>query len=239
MSPAHTAKNSQLLPLGTAVSLVPYSRDYVGRLAREGKIISTQIDKQWFVDRASLVNFYEHSTMEDTVKKKILSQSRKNDLEAKELLYKKSTDVVARAGQSRNVSLLATIGVVVSGLLSGMLLDSSARVLDTTPEAPIIFVLQNIIPQAQTQLGAVVSPTVQPVFPTYSVLSSDEKLDLMGGIILFPAEKTGGQAAVPNLFSDDVTVVMQSTTSGSVQLEDGSREIPFVRVPTTGTSTSF
>jgi hypothetical protein len=43
MTQKSPVQNSEFISLATAATLVNYSRDYLGRLAREGKIISQQI----------------------------------------------------------------------------------------------------------------------------------------------------------------------------------------------------
>lgn len=229
-SPVPSTK-SDLVPLASATLLVPYSRDYIGRLARSGKIISTQIDKQWFIDPQSIVNFYEHSSLEDSVKKRILSQSRKNDLEAKELLHTRSAEVVARVGQTSNASLSVAIGIMVSGLFGGLLVESSARFLDMYPQSSMAVVLEHITPPFATQVSSVALSAVQPLVPTYSVSESEEKMSIENGIVLFPAGTETQSVAVSDLFSDDVTVVMQGTTSGFVRLDTSDTPLPFVRVP--------
>ncbi|MCA9359394.1 hypothetical protein KC926_04305, partial [Candidatus Kaiserbacteria bacterium] len=58
---------------------VSYSRDYITRLAREGKILATHVGRQWFVDLDSLNNYIDTTAKETEVRKKMLSEERKRE----------------------------------------------------------------------------------------------------------------------------------------------------------------
>ena len=232
MSPLHTDKNSESISLTEAVTLVAYSRDYIGRLAREGKITSTQINKQWFVNRHSLLNFFEHSALEDSIKKRILSLSRKNDLEVKEIYLKRVAVITGRSVYLPNASLLATVMIIAAGLFSGVLLQLSGQVFAATGPMTFASVWENLNTvsiEFSTQPAAVVAATM---FSESQVSESIETIPMEGGIVIFPAgtakEKT---EIVSELFSDEVTVVLTSTTTGLVKMTGSEQSLPFVRVP--------
>ena len=232
MSPLNLDKNSEFISLSEAVTLVTYTRDYLGRLAREGKIISKQINKQWFVKRDSLINFFEHSALEDSVKKRILSVSRKNDLEVKEVYKNKVGVIEARTLYLPNASLFATILIIAGGLFGGIVLERSGQVLASNPHSSLASVgevLSVVSSVLQTQTATIADTRA---FTSSMVVETDEKIPMEGGIVIFPAGDSRAQeAAVTVLFSDDVEVVLTSTTTGLVKMTDSETALPFVRVP--------
>ncbi|KXJ99765.1 MAG: hypothetical protein UZ19_OD1000263 [Parcubacteria bacterium OLB19] len=58
MSTQIEINGAQLIPLKEAAKRIAYSRDYLAKLAREQKIVATQIGRQWFVDMYSLQTFF-------------------------------------------------------------------------------------------------------------------------------------------------------------------------------------
>jgi hypothetical protein len=230
MSAKSLLKNSDTIPLSVAVTLVSYSRDYIGRLAREGKIVAEQIDREWFVSRQSLLNFAEHSSLEDSVKKKILSLSRKNDLEAKDFYTQKVATIKNRVATNRVGSVLATGVVMVGGLVSGFIFYTHAEELVTATPFALIETLRTF---NTSQSANVVSSgdDQAAIWKDSVVVESSEALAMDGGIVLFPTLEKDNEETVETLFSDDVTVVVTSTTTGFVRSADGSTELPFVRVP--------
>ena len=231
MSPVNLQKNSEFISLSEAVMLVTYSRDYLGRLAREGKIISKQIDKQWFVNRESLLYFFAHSALEDSVKKRILSLSRKNDLEVKENYRERVKAIKARSMFLPNASLAATVLIIAAGLFSGVLMQKTSA---ATPEGPVTFALlvkslDVISAELPSQRAAVGATTL---FREATVSETEEPISMENGIVIFPAgTQSSTTESVTELFSDKVTVVVTSTTTGEVRLSGGDVTLPFVRVP--------
>lgn len=56
---------------------VSYSRDYITRLAREGKILATHVGRQWFVDLDSLNNYIDTTAKETEVRKRCLAKKER------------------------------------------------------------------------------------------------------------------------------------------------------------------
>ncbi len=50
-----------------ASEIIPYSREYIGRLAREKKVRSALVGGKWIVSLASLQDFYEQAKIEEEV----------------------------------------------------------------------------------------------------------------------------------------------------------------------------
>ncbi len=223
---------TKLLPIKTAAALVPYSRDYVARLAREGKVIAVQTDRQWFVDGESLKNFYDHAVIEDEVRKRHLSLVRKAELEVKEVYREKLEKISAARHSKQQYSILQTALVVVCGLGSGLLISSGADYLSRYTVSTPAQVAQTFSEESLDSLVLEVGEVRDWV--TESSLSEvTETLPLDQGIVLLPSQ-SGESAVIPsNFFSDEVTVVMQGTTTGVIRSVQGGRviEMPFVRVP--------
>ena len=58
------------------------TRDYIARLARDGKIRGRRIGKYWFVNDESLDGFLQHVNLQKEVRKRILSQKRASEYQA-------------------------------------------------------------------------------------------------------------------------------------------------------------
>jgi hypothetical protein len=240
MSPKISAKHipesaeifSDFISLPVAITLVTYSRDYIGRLAREGKIVSKQIDKQWFVSRVSLLNFYETSALEDSVKKRILSVSRKNDLEVKDFYTNAITSIANKQQASAVSSAFLTLLVVCGGLLSGIFINKETAVFSTTSDIHIAQLMASL--QFGTQQASSILADDDSGFFTDSVtLESQDKIPMADGVVLFPALGAGDTEVVDTLFSDEVTVVITGTSTGFIRAKDSDTELPFVRIPQT------
>lgn len=231
-SVTYNQKFTDPISLSVAVTLVSYSRDYIGRLAREGRVAARQIDKQWFVSRESLLNFFEHSAVEDSVKKKILSQSRKNDLEVKDFYKVTISKINGRTTNMANLSLLATVLIIAGGLCGGLLLNTQAAAFTEGENFQLAQVFQAFT-TAPHEVSSEVANVSAAVFSETVVIESQEKIPMDGGVVLFPTLNAKEGESVTALFSDDVTVVITSTTTGFVRTSDGGKELPFVRIPNT------
>lgn len=109
-----------LVPIKEALKVVSYSKDYIARLAREGKIVGSQIGRQWFVDIVSLKNFSAEAVAIEDVRKQKLSLERKRELMAKECLSALDEVVLRKAEAQRFDAMVVTCGVVAFGLLIGV-----------------------------------------------------------------------------------------------------------------------
>jgi hypothetical protein len=110
----------KLTSIKEACSDVTYSRDYVTRLAREGKIIASLIGRQWFVDVDSLKNYAAQSQVESELRKAQLSEERKQE----QLFHKtKEQQQVAHqqvASSVRTRAMMASGSVLALGLTLGV-----------------------------------------------------------------------------------------------------------------------
>lgn len=219
-----------------------YSRDYVTRLAREQKIAATNIGRRWFVDIDSLRSYVEQSFFEQTVRKKRLSQERKQELEIRSekehrhtLSLKKSKSFEARAVAVTALALVVGlsagyIGYVAVNSLPGTA-PQVARTYDTQPSV-------KLAAQSQVQLisesGAVADDVLVSNFSEKSSFNLQSLGDVEAGILLLPAG--AATATMELMFSDPVLVSESADGSTMVVRVDSNGKsvgsnIPFVVVP--------
>jgi len=234
MSSAIEIDGKKLLPIKEAVSNVSYSRDYVTRLAREGKIIASNIGRQWFVDLDSLVSYNEATTAEQEIRKKQLSEERKKEqathlalLERKEKSQRKEKYVPMKAA-------IASVVVCTFGLMGGWSIHSlvngeTTSGLFSNNKPSVINSDSNL---ASASKGVDKIPEALVASSTFSV--TEISGDVREGVLLLPEGSL--TATVTDMFSDDVQVL---TNDKGVQVvvrvdEEGmptGKVIPFVKIP--------
>ena len=228
MSAQSTEKSAELLPVKIASELVPYSRDYITRLARDGRVTAVQIDRQWFINRTSLLNFHIHSEIEDSVRSRRLSLVRKNEIEARAARNTRLEILTKKLSGPRHQTLVQTVLILVCGIGTGVLMLSVLRAVDQNPNSVVASALQSDWPTSP--LARVAQSPDPSWLEKTSVSESTEKMPIGGGIVLVPASATNTDVAA-DFFSDDVTVEMTGPTTGVIR--NNETEMSFVRVPNT------
>lgn len=226
-----------LLPLKEAVDFVPYTRDYVARLAREGKVVAAQIDRQWFVDVASLQNFYANSSIEESVRSRHLSSLRKRDLEIREMYQARLSGIEKRQRVVKRVAAAQTGLVVLCGVVTGLFLFAAHQMTSPDRLSAIIQIPWDQFFSRSTGVAAVFSATTALPEVTYTLSETDESFAIKNGIVVIPQASTAS-TSVADFFSDPVSVQMTSTTTGSIRNLTTGEALPFVRVPTETTITA-
>ncbi len=229
MSTLTTQLTPALISAKVAAALVPYTRDYIARIAREGKISAVQIDRQWFVESTSLQNFYEQSLIEDEVRSRHLSHTRKLELEVKEAYQKRFERLhqirVAAPVKTAVLTAFLVLGSVSSGLLflsgntSLYLASVSDAVIGTLrPAAPVVVVQEKTFVDYGDQ---------------NDVLETSRRLPLRDGIVLLPTVSDKSSSDVRDLFSDNVTATFSSDITGVIEMNQNGiqTKMPFVRIP--------
>jgi hypothetical protein len=250
MSEAIEINGVTLVPIKEAAVSVHYSRDYVARLAREGKIVASQIGRQWFVDLASLQNFSTAASVHEEVRKRDLSTIRKSDLEVKERLLAVQKKSALRARSHRVDAALVAGCTLCLGLLTGLgtytasslPLSFSPRLADYLAQISRPVVVMDEVSPVATELPTIteVAETVlmtaaieQPVFA--DEVSVRHLTGTTDGVLVFSSSAALPDAsAVADLFSDDVTVNFTDEQSGVIEYEHATGEVteyPFVAVP--------
>lgn len=246
------------LPIKDASKLVSYSKDYVARLAREQKIVATQIGRQWFVDTASLKNFAHAAEIEQSIRKQQLSLERKREQTVKHEVQtiKKTTQGKAKLVKVR-AQVAATLALSLGLMIGGGVYTSSALFsqfshptgvshvsavgdVRLAEELPVVAVTTSEFAPAEPQPTTLYSNVIEyPLFTDESEVRAMSSSSTQG-ILILPRE--GGIKNVSDaqgIFSDEVNVVFTEDNSGVVEYvtEAGETlEYPFVSVPVSGTA---
>ena len=248
MSTQVEINGASFLPIKDASKLVSYSRDYVARLAREQKIVASQIGRQWFIDVASLKNFAQSAELEQTVRKQQLSLERK-----REQIVKQEVTVIKNTtrGKVKLVKVRAQLAATLAlslGLMIGTGLYTSSALLpqeinmarlgsvsdvSVVEELPVVAV--ESFAKAEPQPTTLYSTVME--YPLFVDESEVRAMNASGteGIFILPSHSTvETPAEIEQLFSDDVTVTLSATSSGVVEYQKAGGEVveyPFVSVP--------
>lgn len=232
MSVSLELDDQHLVPVKQAASLVPYTRDHITRLAREGKIVAAQINRQWFIDTVSLTRFYESAQHEEVIRKERLRVARKRELEVAQLHREALAQIDAQMPVQRATSHRQAVAVVVCGLCVGaMIFAVSSQLAPTTKVATVAqapqFMSAELAPEA-THVSSVAG-----TFEARERSESTRPLSLEGGIVLLPQMASSSTSTVAGFFSDAVEVEMLTDTAGVIRAPQLGTdvEMPFVRVP--------
>ncbi len=118
MSQTLLINGKEYLQSGVLAPLYEYTSDYIGKLAREEKILGTQVGRVWFIEPESLKIFAQKTAIEKEIRTEELRQQRKIEHQTfqKNQLHREhdSSPTVLKA------SLQATL-VVLCGLFAGTL----------------------------------------------------------------------------------------------------------------------
>ncbi len=249
-----------LLPIKEAAKLVSYTKDYVARLAREQKIVASQVGRQWFVDLVSLKNFAEVSQLELSVRKQILSQERKKEQSVKQALSEVHQSTHNKFRRVKIQAQLAAVFVLGFGLLAGASIyttslffpiqsSSLARIGATSPE---MFLNKNYHSQeiatptgvvnevndykiAEPQTTTLYNSVLE--YPLFTDEAETRAMSLGNSEGIFLLARNGEVRSVEEvegLFSDEVVVSFSDESNGVITFtkEEGEVvEFPFVSVP--------
>ncbi len=215
--------NRKLIPLKDVPKIVPYTRDYVARLARDGKIAAAQLNRQWYIDSESLKNFFENSQLEMQARGEYTRELRKQELDLHEWWSAFLETQRARRDSRTNRSLRKTIVVIFLGLFVGIIVSNIAP--KARPE-----VLAGMINGGQ--LAALISSddsgaVVDRWYDTGVVTVEEVSLDNPRGILITPE---GAMKNPEAFFSDPVVIEDTSVTHGLIHSSSSSSSVPFVRI---------
>lgn len=100
-----------------------YTQDYIGKLAREGKIVASKIDRFWFIEVDSFEQFLNQTACEKVQRSNKLRRERK--CERAKLQKQSATSTVRQLPADINthahIALAQSVVVVCCGLLVGTL----------------------------------------------------------------------------------------------------------------------
>jgi hypothetical protein len=238
-------------PIKDAAKVVSYSRDYVAKLAREEKIVASQIGRQWYVDILSLKNFAQAAELEQEVRKSKLSDQRKREQSLKAEVQTIRKEVIRKTAKARREARVIASLVLCLGILSGVgfytaeefsavvAFDTNSvkteNVVASVPAVPVIedTTVQAVVEPMPTALYTNV--VEQPLFVDESEVRS-LSVGNTEGILLLAKDTTVRDAnSVAGLFSDEVEVSFVEGGTGIVTYTDATGkkvERVFVSVPT-------
>jgi excisionase family DNA binding protein len=146
-----------------AAKLVSYSRDYVARLAREEKIVATQLGRQWFVDVFSIKNFAEVAELEKSVQKVRLSAERKREQAVKsEVLFVKS-EISTRVVRDRLKAQMVAMLVLGFGLFSGLAFYTTSEIFSVSENNTARLGAVSSLKQTDTVFPALATEEALPI----------------------------------------------------------------------------
>jgi hypothetical protein len=226
--------NRKLLPVKEVLGLVSYSRDYITRLAREGKIVAVQIDRQWLVDPESLQNFYEHAQLEESVRSQVLSEERKREREVREFVMEGNAHFEKKVRGARQSAKLESVVLLVLSVCSWSLVVTFFSVNDVEKIAQMALVgVAETVDQSRDLIMSTESDQVTLVSSAMgdvAIIEETESFTVSEGIVLFPL--ASGTPAVAAAFSDPIIVEHTGISSGTIRMIDGRDVVvPFVTVP--------
>lgn len=202
-----------------------YSRDHITKLAREQKIVAVQVGRSWYVDLDSLLQYAHVTQLEQQVKQKHLSESRRIERDVADSLAKRhTTRARAHAKQVRRVKVTsATAAVLFAFMVSALgyfgsdLTSLAKQQIASAPSGitdPVISSTTNTFQSDQAFIDGSVE---------VSYFASDRE-----AIILLPEME---DASTTTMFSDPVEVVVDETGVSEVRLIGDATGIPSVVVP--------
>lgn len=236
-----------LVSIKVAASRVGYSRDYVSRLAREGKIVASQVGRQWFVDPVSLQNFAAEAELVESVRKQELSLERKRERQTKERVIILDDIVPTHVATIQRDSLLSTAAVFLVAIVSGSVLYSTVEffnlAIPTDPALranPVVSLSPDAINEPHTEVETTFATMLHTTIlerPVFSAEQTTEELVAGAGVGLVLLPRAGSlkkAEEVQELFSDPVEVEFGSDGRGTITMLRSSGEsavFPFVTVP--------
>lgn len=156
-----------------AAGCVPYSKDYITKLAREHKIRAVHVGRNWYVDVDGLLQYQSVQTLENEARNRQLKLQRKTELEVRELS-------AVLAGTSAGVSVrfgVYALGVVCVLLTFGFVGGATVQQLASLTPAP------------STNLAAL-SPDQNILVPKFTEVA-DQALVIQDRSIITPETETG------------------------------------------------
>ena len=98
-------------------ALYKYTPDYIGKLAREEKIIGTQVGRQWYIEPESLKIFLHKAAIEKEIRAEELSLKRKIEHQAFQKIQQTPVEKVSSA----HLALAQMLAIIGCGSIAGVL----------------------------------------------------------------------------------------------------------------------
>ena len=203
-----------------ASEIVSYSREYIGRLAREQKICSALVGGKWIVSLSSLQGFYNQAKIEEEILDERLGEERLVEQNVSDFISVMNETERDRFTSSQKVFLHATSTVAIS--VVGFLLFFSVQFFENVSSVAQVF---NFDQSPSVRTSKVI---------TLDVIEVTTSIDVANGVLFFPGQDAEAALVDPTLlFSDEVEVVEGDDGVSYVRMYDGEdfSNVPFVHLP--------
>jgi hypothetical protein len=256
MSEAVTIDGVALLPIKDAAARASYTRDYVARLAREGKVTASRIGRQWFIDPASLDQFVAHAEQEKSIRQRELQLQRQREREVTQQLAAKHTVRKIELQRAPQRALAFSLTMLMVALMGGvgvsqwggwMYLDPAHHIADVRLYPSWIAEPSSMM-SAPTEMAELLPAPTHEVLPLPEVLPGGDEVvvepllseNALGILLVSEAGPVRTQADIEALFSDPVTLVQRADGQTEIQLADGSSTTtaPIIMIPLAATAAS-
>lgn len=223
-----------------------YTTDYIGRLAREEKILATQVDRQWFVEPESLRIFAHQAQVEKKIRSEELRQQRKFEQLARTVQQTPVRQTNAAALALAQLFLILACGAFVGGL--GWVATSEGLTMRDlqaggTAIALLAFEAFDPAPHHALYTEAIFPQDVADLSIPATNTPATEELRF-AELPVFPSRTELGTASssantVLQHFSDEVEVVLDENGNQMVRpifREDSDSSDRFLLVPVSGST---
>jgi len=142
-----------------------YTPDYLSRLAREGKVAATNINRKWFLDEESLQDFITQMNLGKEIRSTELKQQRK----VERLIHSQEVKGIKTKNRTQtHIALAQSCAVLMCGAFVGLLGWSVSSTGITTIQLSVGF------ENASTQIANAIRPNRNPFisFSDWSVVAS-------------------------------------------------------------------
>ncbi len=222
------------LPLKEAAALVSYTRDYVARLAREGKIVATRVGRQWLVDPVSLQLFAEQAELEADIRREQLRQLRQREREAAAVQQLQHAELRRHMCTAPRRALAFTLAALACALIGGLAGHSVGLPTMLTSQliqrAEVRMAVTPVSIPASSAVMETVPETVHVPTVTIMPLSGADGL----GVLLLSQDGLVQTAEdVAALFSDPITITRTEDGLATISLEETPEHmgLPVVFLP--------
>lgn len=244
MSQNFTVNGKEYLQSNVLAVTFGYSSDYLGKLAREEKILGTQIGRQWFIEPESLKTFLAKSAIEKELRKEELSLKRK--IEHAGHSKKQFEETRLNSGLSAT-AFAQTAVIVLCGLFVGGLgyvaVDANLdlRTLSSGTGKSVAYIAESLSPIGKQHVKSLVGPT-QLAASTEGVvvrLSPRPQTNEIFAILPEFPERTGAEVYATSTAETVMPALQTLTFSDEVRIvfdENGNQFIEPVFKRTSSTS---
>jgi hypothetical protein len=115
MAQSFSVNGKEYLQSNTLAATFGYTPDYIGKLAREEKILGTLVGRQWFIEPESLKIFLQKSEIEKELRKAELRRQRRTE----HATHQKKTESTVVPVTISTLATLQAVAVVLCGLFLG------------------------------------------------------------------------------------------------------------------------